>query len=225
MLTTRELHVWDDLIVGPTIEPIDLDEVKKHLRFPPTSEDTLLDTYIAMARQYFEEATGRQLMEATWERRIEGFPYADTTAPYPLHVVELAHPPLLSVVSVSYASEGSPDQTPLVEGTDYVIDAPSGPYARRGMVRPIAGGTWPSTTASLGSVSIRYKAGYGTQPGDVPELIKGALYFLVGHFHKFRAEVTDGKSIQSLPIGAESIIRGFKYSALPSLPPMRTTWA
>lgn len=227
VLTTRDLYVDDSLITPPTIEPIDLDEVKRHLRFQTTSEDTLLDTYIAAARMYFEEQTGRQLMRATWERRFEAFPTTLTSRPYPAGLIELPHPPLLSVVSVVHTAEGSPDETTLVEGTDYDIDAPRGPYASRGVVRPITGGSWPSPTTGLGAVRIRYDAGYGDHPGDVPELIKGALYFLVGHFHKFRAEIYEGapgSSIQGMPLGAEAIIRAFKYSALPSQPPLRTTW-
>lgn len=227
MTTTRDLIVTDTLISGPTIEPIDLEEMKKQLKFTPTTEDTLIDTYISMARQHFEEQTGRQLMAATWERRMEAYPYANTASPYPVDLIELPHPPLLSVVSVAYAVEGSPDETVLVEGTDYVVEAPSGPYASRGIIRPVSGGSWPSVSLGIGSVRIRYRAGYGTQPGHVPELIKGALYFLVGHFHRFRSEthVSERGSIESLPLGAEAIIRAFKYSALPQLPPMRTAWA
>lgn len=226
MTTTRDLIATDHLITGPTLEPIDLEEVKKSIKFTPTTEDTLIDTYISMARQWFEEQTGRQLMDALWERRMEAYPYANTAAPYPVDVIELPHPPLLSVVSVSYAIEGSPDETQLIEATDYVVEAPAGPYAQRGSIRPIVGGSWPTVARGLGSVRIRYRAGYGTQPGHVPELIKGALYFLVGHFHRFRSEthVSERGSIQSVPLGAEAIIRAFKYSALPTQPPMRTVW-
>ena len=35
---------YDDfLVTGPTMEPLDLDEVKKHLRFTATTEDTLAE--------------------------------------------------------------------------------------------------------------------------------------------------------------------------------------
>lgn len=222
-LLTRELYASDVLITGPALEPIDLDETKRHLRITTTSEDTLLDTYIAMARQYFEEATGRQLIAATWERRLSAFLYGSLVSPYYPSLIELPHPPLIDIVSLTYTDGDGGDVT-LEEVTDYVVDASSGAYARRGLVRPIAGGSWPTARGDLGSARIRYRAGYGTHPGDVPELIKGALYFLVGHFYKFRAEVQEGTALQQVPIGAESIIRAFKYSALPTQPPLRTTW-
>lgn len=200
----RELYVSEVLITKPTIEPIDLDEVKKHLRFTPTSEDTLLDTYIAMARQYFEEYTGLQLMDATWEQRIEAFPSGanvwDTA-------VELRRSPVLELVSVIYDDSDSDEQT--IDDEDYALDAKDAP--QRSVVRPVS--SWPSSNGSLGSVRIRYRAGFGTTPGDVPELIKGALYFLTGYFHQFRSEAfvnSPGGSLEKLPIGAEAIMRNFK---------------
>jgi len=226
-MTTRELYRSEQLITPPVMEPIDLDEVKRHLRFTTGSEDTLLDTYIAAARGHFEEQTGRQVMAATWEEQFEGFPVTLTDRPYPGGLIELRHPPLLGVLSITLPDGSSPEPT-LIEGTDFEVDISTGPYARPGVVRPIAGGAWSSATSGVGSVRIRYRAGYGEVPGDVPELVKATLYFLVGHFHKFRAEVYEGapgSSIQAMPIGAETFLRAFKYSALPSQPPLRTTWA
>lgn len=224
MELTRELDFDDFLIEGPAIEPVDLDEFKRSQRITTTSEDTLIDTYLAAARTYVEELTGRHTIAVTRERSLEDVPYANTTVPYPVGVIELPYPPLLSVVSVSYEVDGSPDETTLVEGTDYVVHAPTGPYAKRGKVRPITGGSWPSVTVGLGTVRIRYRAGYGDQPGDVPELLKQAIALVAGEFYKVRANVHEGATLSSPPIGFEAIIRAFKYSALPSQPPMRTSW-
>lgn len=208
-----ELHWSVDLIEGPQVEPVDLDEFKRHIRFTPTSEDTLIDTYIAMARQYFEMETGRQLIAATWELRLEGFPVGD--------VIELPRPPLLEIVSISYpSSDGSPDSE-TVDTDSYTVTAPTGPYARRARVKPVS--SWPSVTNGLDAVKIRFRAGYGEQPGDVPALVRGALMFLAGHFHQHRSQVLDQRNgnLISLPLGAEAIMRQFKYTALSSLAPMR----
>ncbi len=212
-----EVHVTEQLITLPTIEPIDLDEVKKHLRFTPTTEDTLIDTYIAAARQYFEDITGLQLMEATWEQRHDVFPGGASTN---TNVIELRHPPLMDVVSVAY-DDGNGDEQTLVLDTDYFVETPSAPQC--GYIRLGSSGTWPSSLATLGSVRVRYRAGYGSAPGDVPELIKTALLFLVGHFHQFRAEFHQPNPGSStpivLPIGADAIMRMFK--SRPTRPPMR----
>lgn len=216
LTVTPTPHISDRLIVGPACEPIDLDEVKRHIRFTATTaEDTLIDTYIAMARQYFETETDRQLITATWERQFDAFPDG---------VIELPHPPLIDVVSVAYDVEGSPSETLLTEDVDYVVDAPSGPQATRGVVRTVAGASWPTAIDRVGSVRVRYRAGYGDHPGDVPELVKGALYFLVGHFHRFREDIQDATTtLAALPIGATAIMRSFKYTALPIYPARRVS--
>jgi len=165
------------LIEGPALEPLDLDQVKKHLRFGPTTEDTLLDGWISAARQYFEEQTGRQVMRATWELAT------------------------------------------------YTVMAPSGPQAAPGWVQLGYGGTWPTVQAVSGSVRVRFQAGYGSTPGDVPELVRTMLYLLVGQFHKYRSETVETRfesALSSLPLGVDQIMRGFKYTALPKFPP-RTT--
>lgn len=201
-LTNSHVVTSERLITGPTVEPLDLDEVKKALRFTSTSEDTLIDLWIAAARQQFEELTGRQLMAATWEYELDA---------YPASLLELPHPPLLDVVSITH-----PDST-VWDDSEYLVTTPTGPYASPGRVVPVSG-SWPSVSATgLGSgVVIRYRAGYGTVRGAVPELIKGALLFLVGHFHKHRAETFDQAkgTLTQIPIGFEYIVRSFKYQSL-----------
>lgn len=221
---TREIDADDYVITGPTIEPVDLDEFKRSQRITTTSEDTLIDTYLAAARTHIEQLIGRHTIAVTRERRFESFPYSNTVMPFPVGVVELPYPPLLSVVSLTYESEGSPDEVTLEEGTDYVVQAPTGPYAKRGKIRTVSGGSWPSLTSSLGIVRIRYRAGYGDQPGDVPELLKHAITLVAGEFYKIRANVHEGAALMNPPLGFEAIIREFKYSALPTQPNLRTTW-
>lgn len=198
-------RVSDFLITPPALPALDLDEVKKSLRFTPTSEDTLIDVFISAAEQHFEDITGRQLIEATWERRINGAFSG---------VIELPHPPLLEVLSVTSGDEGDEDT---FDPASYVVTAPSGPHAARGWLKLVDGASWPTATETR----IRYKAGYGPNPGAVPELVRVALGFLVGHFHKYRAEVQETKfagALTTLPLGADAILKSFKYSALPVYP-------
>jgi len=213
-MIAAELYTDVELITPPLIEPIDVDQFKKHIKFTPSSEDSLIDTYIAMARAQFEEYTGRQLITATWEYQLEGFPAG---------VFDLPKPPLIKVVSVTYGA----DDVVLVEGTDYRVTTPKGPYARRGYLQPISG-AWPSATTDRAAVRIRFEAGYGPAPGYVPELARGCLFFLAAHFHQYRTEIVVDPirvgTLIPLPIGAESIMRAFKNSALSSYPhPRRVT--
>ena len=209
----RELYVTDVLVTPPQIEPIDLDEVKKHIRFTPTTEDTLLDTYIAMARQYFEQYTGLALIDQTRETRIEAFPGGANTSDL---AIELLRPPLIAVDSVVYDDGDGVEQT--FDASAYGVNILSAPY--RSVVYPVS--SWPSSSGLLGSVRIRYTAGFGSHPGDVPELIKGVLYLLVGYFHQFRSEAfinSPGASLEKLPLGAELIMRNYKV--MPARPVLR----
>jgi uncharacterized phiE125 gp8 family phage protein len=198
------------LIEGPAIEPLDLAQVKKHLRFSSTTEDTLLDGWIAAARQYFEEQTGRQVMQATWELWLDAFPSGR---------IELPKPPLIDVVSVSYVSS---DGLVAMDVADYTVMAPGGPQAAPGWVQLPYSGLWPTPQDVSGAVRVRFNAGYGSATGDVPELVKTLLYLLVGHFHKYRSETVETRfesAVSTLPLGVDAFIRGFRHTAMPKYPP------
>jgi uncharacterized phiE125 gp8 family phage protein len=199
----------DTLLVGPTVEPLDLAEVKKALKFTPTSEDTLLDVWIAAARQHFEEQTGRQVMTARRSRRLACAPSQ--------REIELPFPPLQEVIGVTTDDENGDPVT--FDAAEYdVVLANNGPTCPRGRIRLKPGAAWPTG----GPITIEYLCGYGDAPGAVPELVRGALHLLVGHFHKFRSEVQEvdpGKSLAQLPFGASAILSAFKWSALEQVVP------
>lgn len=198
----------DSLITGPSVEPLDLEEVKKHLRFGSTTEDSLIDAWISAARQYFEDQTGRQLITATWEYWLDQFPGdGEIELPHPPLQPQADGPPATGVVSVKYRDTSGVLQT--WAASNYVVVAPQGPQASRGRVTLADGITWPSTQPIAGAVQIRYTAGYGRAAGDVPELIRTALYMLVGHFHRHRADSTEA-ALSRLPLGASTLIGSFK---------------
>jgi len=208
------INTAESLIIGPTIEPLDLVETKKALRFAQTAEDTLIDVWISAARQHFEEQTGRQLISAIWEYWLD-------EAPLEQREIELPHPPLRDVVSVVYDDANGDEQT--FDAANYRVIAPAGPLCTRGRIVLVAGAAWPIVQADRPKgLRIRFTAGYGATPGDVPELVRGALYFLVGHFHNNRSETHEGSrtaGLEQIPLGFATIVRGFKYSALPTLAP------
>src|SRR4051812_2411410 len=84
------------LVTAPTSEPITRTEVKLHLRVDVdiTAEDALIDAHIIAARRLVETHTGRQLITATWDLFLPGFPDCD--------VLALPNPPLQSVTSITY---------------------------------------------------------------------------------------------------------------------------
>jgi uncharacterized phiE125 gp8 family phage protein len=194
-------------------EPIALADVKTHLRWTSTSENTLLNGWIAAARTHFEEQTGRQILTATWDYWLTHGPTTNE--------IELPHPPLQTVESVTYDQSTSPGTE--LDAADYQVIAPAGIYCPRGRVVLADGVAWPTLGTQAYPLRIRYTAGYGDTAADVPDLIKTALYLLVGHFHQHRSEVHEGRATLSvLPFGAEAILRAFKYSAYPTTQARRT---
>ncbi len=209
-----------DRLVQPTmsdgspasvVEPIDLETVKKVLRFTSDSENDLISGWIAAARQHFEEQTGRQIITAQREYILDGSPS--------IYTIQLPRPPLQAVTAVVSVDDTGAETA----FTGYVVTPTLGDFgspASSGVVDPhcppgelalTAGGVWPTLTVP-GSLRIRYTAGYADSPADVPQLIKAALYLIVGHLHRNRSEVGDQRF--ELPLGARAIIRAFRDSAL-----------
>jgi uncharacterized phiE125 gp8 family phage protein len=218
--TLHALSLTDTVITPPVLPPLTLTYVKSHIRALGNADDTLTVVYINAAASYFEEQTGRQLITATREVWLDAFPFVGASGMQAR--IELPHPPLQSVISVQYIDETGTLQS-FDDGASpatnlFRSSAPSGAYASRGFVEPIAGYTWPIARRETGAVRIRYTCGYGLTPATVPELARGILCYLVGHFDTFRGAVYESRKgqLQELPFGVQMMMDGFKYSALPS---------
>lgn len=209
------IAIVDSLITPPAVPPMTVAYARKHIKAISNAEDLLVAGWIQAAGSYFEEQTGRQIITATREVWLDGFPSCGR--------IELPHPPLQSVVSVRYVNS-SGDLASFDDGASpavpsYSVKAPQGPYAVRGWLEPNYGGTWPTPRAESGAVRIQYTCGYGDAVEDVPELITAILCYLVGHFDQFRSAVHEARrgSLEELPFGVRMMLDGFKYSALPTM--------
>jgi uncharacterized phiE125 gp8 family phage protein len=202
------------LITAPVREPLDLDEVKKHLKFSPTTEDTLIDGWIAGEREAFEQETGIQIMSATYEFAM---PYGPAC-----REIELPHPPVQAIVSVTYDDADDVAQT--WDTANYEL-TPSGATCRRGRLVLASGvSSWPATTGQPRALRIRYTAGFGDAMGDVPQRIKDALYLLVASRHRNRSEI-EGGDAKVIAGGAAGVMRTYKHNAMPTLEPRDPSWA
>jgi len=215
------IDTQDRQVTGPTIEPIDLEEVKKMRRFSSTSLDTLFDMWIGAARQDFETQTGLQLLTATREYALDAVPYGDR--------IELPRPPLRSIVSI-VSDDGNGAEQTLDESNYYMLPRRSESdefetFPTPGYVALVSGASWPTVATQRQSLRIRYTCGFGDAPGAVPELIAYALHLFVGSAHKFNEHMQDGKSIQELPYGVQHIMMTAKWNARRVLVPRYADWA
>lgn len=211
-MSCRVIDTVSRRITGPTVPVLDLDEAKKYIRFTSTSEDTLIDSMLEAATEYFESETGIICLNQTWEYGLSGTPMETE--------IELPKAPLQSIVSI-------------VSGEDEEMDAESYEAVQasvgatsRGRVRRLSG-SWPTVIEpTSGGIRIQYVAGFGAQPGSVPKMIVHAIGMIFAKFHQFRASVHvhSGGTIVSVPMGVNEIIRNYKYANVPTLAPRGVCW-
>lgn len=169
--------------VDAATEPITLDEAKLHLRVTGADEDDLINNCIVAARQHFEDATNRALINQTWVLTLDRW--------FLRHEVNrrwlyLPKSPLSSVTSVYYVDENG-DST-LWDSSNYNVDTNSEP----GRLELGYDKTWPVTRDQVNAITITYVAGYGSSASDVPQGIKSAILLLVADLYQNRETFTTG---------------------------------
>ncbi len=203
----RSLIDFTDVqILGPSLEPLDLEEVKKARRFSSTSMDTLFDIWTSAARQEFETMTNLQLLTATREMALDGAPSDDE--------IELQVAPVQSIVSITYDDGNNDEQT--FDAANYtLVPKRSGAvgferFPDLARVTLVQNASWPTTGPGKKSLRIRYVCGFGDAPGDVPELIIYNLHMFVGTAHKYTEGLQDPKGTLATIPGVASVVRNAK---------------
>ena len=178
-------------------EPITLEEARSHLEaqaYGDTDVDLLDDTmilgWLKAAREYAEQFTGLSFIQRDYEGALDEFP-----AEY----IEIPVGPVLYVDSVTtgQATVSSSDDAEV----SFVFDDFSVP-AR---IYPLT--SWPSVTAAVNGVRIRFTAGYGGSDGDaLPWSVRAAILLLLGHLYANRETNTE-KALADVPMGTDALLR------------------
>lgn len=185
------------LLSAPAVEPLALGETKLWLKESLPDNDELILDLIQSAREFVEDETGRQLLTATWQLTLVGFP------PYmPIRYwripesiqfsgvattdfLRLPKPPVQSVVSVTYVHPDTGISTTLA-ADQYLLDSSTEP-AR---LQPAYGTIWPVTRLQSNAVQVTFKSGYGDDAGSVPSKARTAMKFITALWYDNR---TGGK--------------------------------
>lgn len=170
------------MTVAPTSYPVELEDVKRHLRIDHNEEDSLIQAYIGAATEYCQEYTWSQLITATFVERRDYFPPS-------ISPIQLQKNPNVSVSSIQYIDTGGTTQT--LDSSLYVID----PYIKPALIVPAYTKFWPTTRWHVNDVIVTYTAGYGADSTTVPQEIKLALILKVAQFYWARGDT--GASNQS----------------------------
>lgn len=155
-------------------QPITLAEARLHLRSINTDSDAEIMQMVAASTRAAEHYTGRSLALNTWALKLDAFPAGR---------IQLNHPPIVSITSISYIDTGG--STIVLSPSLYTLDSHSEP----GYVRPVFGAAWPATRATENAVTITYTAGYGIDcHDDAKHWIKAHL----GTLDLYREDIAEG---------------------------------
>lgn len=190
------------VIVPPALDPILLSEAKGHCRITTDDDDGLLPGFIIAARQYCEDETGRAFITQTLQLKIDSDWPVDRCGN---DCIVLPRPPSVSVSSISYID---------INGTTQTLASNQYQFTEGDIfasIRPAYGAAWPTVRDQSDAILVTFIAGYGSNPGDVPEPIRQAIKLMTGHFNENREAVTAGQLIET-PIAVERLLRKYLTS-------------
>jgi uncharacterized phiE125 gp8 family phage protein len=178
------------LITPPEQEPLEVEEVKSHLRITGTDEDAFIASIILpSARESVEVALNRALISQTWEWVFDGgFPGSGT-----LHFPKGS---LQSVTHVKYTNTADVETT--WADSNYTVET-RGEFGRLWLKDGI---TWPDDVklSTPGVAWIRFVAGYGDDGDDVPAGIRHLILLMCGQIYEHREPTVTGTTVMDIPL-------------------------
>lgn len=175
-------------------EPITAAEVEAHTK--AVIDDAVASIYIAAARTYVEDRTGRALQAQTIEVTLDRWPCRS--------FIELPKAtPLVSVTYVKYRDFAEVEHT--MDAAEYVVDANPIP----GKLSLAYGQSWPSAVLSPASpIRIRYTV--GDDAAECPGELKYPLLLLVAGMNENRESeiITNQAAVQAIAMsyGVEAFL-------------------
>lgn len=163
------------LVTAAEDQPVSLPEAKAHLRISDsiTDEHSYIDTLVVAATRIVEKYTGRALITQTHDLFLSDFPGTDN--------IRVPMPELQSVTTLKYKDTDGTQST--WAGSNYIVETDG----LIGRVVLAYGKSWPTDTLypSL-PIAVRFVAGYGDEPGDVPEPLHQAILIQVAELYENR---------------------------------------
>lgn len=191
------------LITAPAAEPVTATEAKAQCRVTHSSDDTYFTHLIAAARTRCEVATGRALINQTWELRLDEWPYLSHMPVCDRNAIFITKPPVSSITSVKYLDTDGDEQT-MVANTDYVVSL-GDPITR---IVPAEGTSWPSLQADTpDAIRVRFVTGYGAASTAVPSDLRSGILMLIEHFYRNRGDEVSGTITGKFDTASETLFK------------------
>tara|TARA_R100000773_G_C4221020_1_gene119848 strand:+ start:1005 stop:1661 length:657 start_codon:yes stop_codon:yes gene_type:complete len=181
----------------PTVEPVQLQEVKDYLKIEDSVDERLLRPFIQTARRFAEEHLRRTLMQTTYNLFLDSIDEMETpltegftTGPYMNFYkdhIALPKSPVSSVTSVSTFSDDDTETT--FAASKYFLDNVREPA--RIVLR--TGETFPSALRVANAIKVVYVAGYSSAYA-IPEPIRLGILQLIAYLYEHRGDMYEGKT-------------------------------
>ena len=173
------------VVTPPAKLPVTVAEVRSHLRIDIDDDDLDIEKKIKASVSGLDPPDGR-LGRALISQTLRW-----SLAEAPRRMIHLPYPPVRSIASVKYLSSSDVETT-----------VSPATYALRNDQEPAVlvlkeGYEWPSDLSGNDPFpfKINFVAGYGDNPGDVPESIRLGIMMEVGDFYLQRENVVLGQSL------------------------------
>lgn len=201
-------------VTGPAAEPVTLIEAKSHSKFDDAANDGDIAAYLIAARESIERTCSLAMIEQEWDLFIDfAWPYVASRYPgCSGQQIEIPLAPLRSITSITYVDSSGNPQT---LASDQYRVVRTGLHNRRGLIVPAYGVSWPSIRYQLEAITVRFKSGFGTQPGDVHEPVRQAIKLLAAHYCENREPVNIGNVVTAIPLTISNLLSDYVVGGSP----------
>ena len=165
----------------PAVQPVTLEAVKNFARITTTTDDDLINGFIATATEQAELYTGRMFITRTLLYRLNQFPYQRSREGWwdgvqqgaigelmgRVEPIALPCVPLQAVTSIITYDQY--DASTLIDPSLYRVDA------NGGRIILSEGNVWPVGLRNEDAVEITVTAGYGDTAANIPQSICTAI--------------------------------------------------
>ena len=171
--------------------------LETRLKISESEEVALAKNLLRGALEAVYKSCNIVALNSVWECYFDDF--EDVLKLYPANVTE--------IVSVKYKDINGTQQT--LSTADYQQDLVSRPA--RIIVNQNS--VFPATDESTNNVVIQFRAGYSSFD-TMPEMLKVAIYMIVGHWYENRQDVVVGRTISQMPLASEYILEKYRVKEL-----------
>lgn len=176
---------------APAKLPVTIEQAMEYVRLQDDADRNELNWLVGLARDMFENSTGRVLITTTFDLTMSAFEDA----------LRLPRIPVQSIEEIAYYDTDNVEQT-LTVGDYTILEADDW----RARVHRQYTESWPATYNRPDAVRVQFRAGYGDDESDVDKRCQLAVLVLVSHYWVNRDTVITGTIATELPWMLKSML-------------------